>query len=62
MTLNGLELEVRKYGKEENFAIDVKDTSNITITIEEDAKLNLDEASFIELRNKLNEAYELRQM
>ena len=24
--------------------------------------LNLDEASFIELRNKLNEAYELRQM
>lgn len=50
MTLNGLELEVRKYGKEENFAIDVKDTSNITITIEEDTKLNLDEA------------YELRQM
>ena len=31
-------------------------------TIEEDIKLNLDEASFIELRNKLNEAYELRQM
>lgn len=62
MTLNGLELEVRKYGKEENFTIDVKDTSNITITIEEDTKLNLDEASFIELRNKLNEAYELRQM
>lgn len=62
MTLNGLELEVRKYGKEENFLIDAKDTDKVTIFIEEDIKLNLDEASFNELRNKLNEAYELRQM
>ncbi|HFE9685120.1 TPA: hypothetical protein ACGA33_000845 [Clostridium perfringens] len=62
MTLNGLELEVRKYGKEENFLIDAKDTDKVTIFIEEDTKLNLDEASFYELRNKLNEAYELRQM
>ena len=62
MTLNGLELEVRKYGKEENFLIYAKDTDKVTIFIEEDTKLNLDEASFNELRNKLNEAYELRQM
>ncbi|HII4440506.1 TPA: hypothetical protein ACY4R4_001324 [Clostridium perfringens] len=62
MTLNGLELEVRKYEQEENFLIDVKDTDKVTIFIEEDTKLNLDEASFNELRNKINEAYELRQM
>ncbi|MGU8470245.1 hypothetical protein ACV3P7_03195 [Clostridium perfringens] len=62
MILNGLELEVRKYGKEENFLIDTKDTDKVTIFIEEDTKLNLDEASFNELRNKINEAYELRQM
>ncbi|AOY53332.1 hypothetical protein [Clostridium perfringens] len=62
MMLNGLELEIRKYGKEQNFSIDIKDTNNVTIFIEEDTKLNLDEASFNELRNKLNEAYKLRQM
>ncbi len=62
MTLNGLELEVRKYGKEENFLIDIKETDKVTILIEEDTKLSLDEASFNELRNKINEAYELRQM
>lgn len=60
--LNGLELEIRKYGKEQNFSIDIKDTNNVIIFIEEDTKLNLDEASFNELRNKINEAYELRQM
>lgn len=62
MTLNGLELEVRKYGKEENFLIDTKDTDKVTIFIEEGTKLNLDEASFNELREKINEAYKLRQM
>ncbi|EGT0690164.1 hypothetical protein EHZ13_01935 [Clostridium perfringens] len=62
MTLNGLELEVRKYGKEENFLIDAKDTDKVTIFIEEDIKLNLDEASFNELMEKINEAYKLRQM
>lgn len=62
MTLNGLELEVRKYGKEENFLIDIKETDKVTIFIEEETKLSLDEASFNELRNKINEAYELRQM
>ncbi|MDK0638075.1 hypothetical protein G6Z24_02785 [Clostridium perfringens] len=62
MTLNGLELEVRKYGKEENFLIDAKDTDKVTIFIEEDIKLNLDEASFNELMEKVNEAYKLRQM
>ncbi|MDM0796807.1 hypothetical protein QTI10_04555 [Clostridium perfringens] len=62
MTLNGLELEVRKYGKEENFIIDTKDTDKVTIFIEEDIKLNLDEASFNELMEKINEAYKLRQM
>lgn len=62
MTLNGLELEVRKYGKEENFLIDAKDTDKVTIFIEEDTKLNLDEDSFNELREKINEAYKLRQM
>lgn len=56
--------EVRKYGKEENFFIDIRDTERIVLSIKDrdDIILPMDEASFNELRNKLNEAYELRQM
>lgn len=54
--------EVKKYGKEQNFSIDIKDTEKIILTIEDSIIVPMDEASFNELRNKLNEAYELRQM
>ena len=62
MVLTNLELEVRKYGKEENFIVDTRKPKRIIVLVEGDLKLDLDEASFDELRNKLNEAYELRQM
>lgn len=54
--------EVKKYGKEQNFSIDIKDTEKIILTIEDSITIPMDEASFDELRNKLNEAHELRQM
>lgn len=56
--------EVKKYGKEENFSIDIKDTERVVLNIKDrdDIIVPMDEASFNELRNKLNEAYELRQM
>ncbi|AXH51925.1 hypothetical protein I6E45_02960 [Clostridium perfringens] len=54
--------EVKKYGKEQNFSIDIKDTEKIILTIEDSIIVPMDEASFDELRNKLNEAYELRKM
>lgn len=56
--------EVKKYGKEENFFIDIRDTERIVLSIKDrdDIIVPMDEASFNELRNKLNEAYELRQM
>lgn len=56
--------EVRKYGKEENFFIDIKDTERVVLSIKDrdDIIVPMDEASFNELREKLNEAYELRQM
>ncbi|MDU1255855.1 MAG: hypothetical protein E6971_01595 [Clostridium perfringens] len=54
--------EVKKYGKEQNFSIDIKDTEKIILTIEDSIIVPMDEASFDELRNKLNEAYDLRQM
>lgn len=52
--------EVKKYGKEQNFSIDIKDTEKIILTIEDSITIPMDEASFDELRNKLNEAYEIR--
>ncbi|MDU2085979.1 hypothetical protein [Clostridium perfringens] len=56
--------EVKKYGKEENFFIDIKDTERVVLNIKDrdDIIVPMDEASFNELREKLNEAYELRQM
>lgn len=60
MVLTNLELEVRKYGKEENFIVDTRKPKRIIVLVEGDLKLDLDEASFDELRNKLNEAYEIR--
>lgn len=56
--------EIRKYGKEENFFIDIRGTERIVLSIKDrdDIIVPMDEASFNELRNKLNEAYELRQM
>lgn len=56
--------EVKKYGKEENFFIDIKDTERVVLNIKDrdDIIVPMDEASFNELRNKINEAYELRQM
>lgn len=56
--------EVRKYGKEENFFIDIRDTERVVLSIKDrdDIIVPMDEASFNELRNKINEAYELRQM
>lgn len=54
--------EVKKYGKEQNFSIDIKNTEKIILTIEDSIIVPMDEASFNELRNKLNEAHELRQM
>lgn len=60
MVLTNLELEVRKYGKEENFIVDTRKSKRIIVLVEGDLKLDLDEASFDELRNKLNEAYEIR--
>lgn len=60
MILTNLELEVRKYGKEENFIVDTRKPKRIIVLVEGDLKLDLDEASFDELRNKLNEAYEIR--
>ena len=56
--------EVKKYGKEENFFIDIKDTERVVLSIKDrdDIIVPMDEASFNELRNKINEAYELRQM
>ena len=56
--------EVRKYGKEENFSIDIDDTEIVILSIKDrdDIIVPMDEASFNELRNKINEAYELRQM
>lgn len=56
--------EVKKYGKEENFSIDIKDTERVVLNIKDgnDIIVPMDEASFNELRNKINEAYELRQM
>lgn len=54
--------EVKKYGKEENFFVDIKDAERIVLSIKDrdDIKVPMDEASFNELRNKLNEAYEIR--
>ncbi|XZH51615.1 hypothetical protein ACSW8Q_02495 [Clostridium perfringens] len=54
--------EVKKYGKEQNFSIDIKDTEKIILTIEDSIIVPMDEASFDELREKINEAYELRKM
>ncbi|HHD2743459.1 hypothetical protein [Clostridium perfringens] len=54
--------EVKKYGKEQNFYIDIKDTEKIILTIEDSVTIPMDEASFNELKEKINEAYELRQM
>lgn len=56
--------EVKKYGKEENFFIDIRDTERVVLSIKDrdDIIVPMDEASFNELRNKINEAYELRQM
>ncbi|WP_283718791.1 hypothetical protein [Clostridium perfringens] len=56
--------EVKKYGKEENFSIDIKDTERVVLNIKDrdDIIVPMDEASFNELREKINEAYELRQM
>lgn len=56
--------EVKKYGKEENFSIDIKDTERVVLSIKDgnDIIVPMDEASFNELREKINEAYELRQM
>lgn len=54
--------EVKKYGKEQNFSIDIKNTEKIILTIEDSIIVPMDEASFNELREKLNEAYDLRQM
>lgn len=56
--------EVKKYGKEENFFVDIKDTERVVLNIKDrdDIIVPMDEASFNELREKINEAYELRQM
>ncbi|MGG5461473.1 hypothetical protein [Clostridium sp. B9] len=56
--------EVKKYGKEENFFIDIRDTEIVVLSIKDrdDIIVPMDEASFNELREKINEAYELRQM
>ena len=56
--------EVRQYGKEENFFIDIRDTERVVLSIKDrdDIIVPMDEASFNELREKINEAYELRQM
>ncbi len=56
--------EVKKYGKEENFFIDIRDTERVVLRIKDrdDIIVPMDEASFNELREKINEAYELRQM
>lgn len=56
--------EVRKYGKEKNFFIDIRDTERVVLSIKDrdDIIVPMDEASFNELREKINEAYELRQM
>ncbi|HFD2043493.1 TPA: hypothetical protein ACF2DM_000299 [Clostridium perfringens] len=56
--------EVKKYGKEENFFVDIKDTERVVLSIKDrdDIIVPMDEASFNELREKINEAYELRQM
>lgn len=56
--------EVRKYGKEENFSIDIKGTERVVLNIKDrdDIIVPMDEASFKELWTKVNEAYELRQM
>ena len=56
--------EVKKYGKEENFFIDIRDTERVVLSIKDrdDIIVPMDEASFNELREKINEAYEFRQM
>lgn len=56
--------EVKKYGKEENFFVDIKDTERVVLSIKDrdDIIVPMDEASFNELREKINEAYELREM
>ncbi|MGV2640580.1 hypothetical protein GNF86_03870 [Clostridium perfringens] len=56
--------EVKKYGKEDNFFIDIRDTERVVLSIKDrdDIIVPMDEASFNELREKINEAYELRQM
>ena len=56
--------EVKKYGKEENFFIDIRDTERVVLSIKDrdDIIVPMDETSFNELREKINEAYELRQM
>lgn len=56
--------EVRKYGKEDNFFIDIRDAERVVLSIKDrdDIIVPMDEASFNELREKINEAYELRQM
>lgn len=56
--------EVKKYGKEENFFIDIRDTERVVLSIKDrdDIIVPMDEDSFNELREKINEAYELRQM
>lgn len=56
--------EVKKYGKEENFFIDIRDTERVVLSIKDrdDIIVPMDEASFNELREKINEAYELRQV
>ncbi|XZN02195.1 hypothetical protein ACSW9V_10470 [Clostridium perfringens] len=56
--------EVRKYGKEDNFFIDIRDAERVVLSIKDrdDIIVPMDEASFNELREKINEAYKLRQM
>ncbi|MDZ4992613.1 hypothetical protein GNF80_06435 [Clostridium perfringens] len=63
---NKIQVKIRHYDTgnhiDNSFSVNVKDIHNIVLNIEGDIELILDESSFNELRNKLNEAYELRQM
>lgn len=63
---NKIQAKIRHYDTgnhiDNSFSVNVKDTHNIVLNIEGDIELIMDEASFNELREKINEAYELRQM
>lgn len=54
--VNSIGIEVKKFGKEENFNVKCEG-STVKVVIEEGINVQMDMKSFEELRNKLNDLH-----